>query len=138
MKATLPLIKVVGTSAGGKSTLVQALRAQGINARAASQEHSQIPDMWQRLHPPDLLIFLETDLAHQRQRRPDVGWTSAWLHTERRRLHHARLHADFHLNTSQLTPAQVLRQILDFLAAQGIQPGAPLPPRPPTGGIGRR
>ena len=54
-----PLIAVVGVCAAGKSTLVQALRAEGFNARQVLQEHSYVPNMWQRITNPDLLIYLD-------------------------------------------------------------------------------
>ena len=85
-----PLIKVVGISAGGKSTLVRNLRNAGYDARPVSQEHSSIPDLWQQFDTPDVLIYLDTTLDAQRTRRPDVTWTAETLRAEERRLDHAR------------------------------------------------
>ncbi len=135
MRRDLPQVKVTGTSAAGKSTLVRGLRAQGINARAAGQEHSQVPDMWQRLHPPRILIYLEATLEAQRARRPDVTWTAAWLRMEKRRLAHARAHADLQIDTSCCTISAVQQLVLQYLRTQGVHVGPPLPPRPRTGGV---
>ncbi|MBX3051269.1 MAG: hypothetical protein KF753_07350 [Caldilineaceae bacterium] len=134
----LPLIKVVGVSASGKSTLVARLREVGYNARPASQEHSETPDMWRRIRPPALLIYLEIDLITQRERRADVSWDPAWLATETARLAHARQHADLILNTQGMEAAQVFTQVLTWLAARKIaRADAALPPVPRTGSAAR-
>ena len=82
------LVKIVGVSAAGKSTLVAALRRLGYNARPVAQEHSQVPAMWQRIRPPVWLIFLDVDLPGQGARRPDVSWSEPWRRTELKRLAH--------------------------------------------------
>ncbi len=125
----LPLIKVVGVSAAGKSTLAAALRRRGYHARAAGQEHSQVPDMWRRIHPPDVLIYLDADLETQRARRPDVSWDERWLRVERARLAHARAHADLHVDTRGRSKAEVLEEVLAFLRARKVAHAeGPLPP----------
>ncbi len=134
----LPLIKVVGVSAAGKSTLVGGLRQRGYNARPASQEHSGTPDMWRKIRPPALLIYLEIDLATQHERRPDVSWDRGWLATEEQRLLHARQHADLILNTRGMTAEAVLAQVLAWLEGRGIgRAQHPLPPIPRTGSATR-
>jgi hypothetical protein len=95
----LPLIKIAGVSASGKSTLVRGLREAGYNARAVSQEHSHVPDLWRQFDRPHLLVYLNTELAVQQARRPDVSWTAAELAEERERLAHAQAHADLQINT---------------------------------------
>lgn len=132
----LPLIKVVGVSAAGKSTLVNGLRERGYNARPASQEHSEMAEMWRKIRPPALLIYLEIDLATQNERRPDVSWNPAWLATETHRLRHARQHADLILNTCGLEAVEVLSQVLAWLDGQPnpiARVSYPLPPVPKTG-----
>lgn len=130
----LPLIKVVGVSAAGKSTLVNGLRERGYNARPASQEHSEAPEMWHNIRPPALLIYLEIDLATQKERRPDVSWDPAWLTTELHRLRHARQHADLILNTCGLEAREVLSQVLAWLDEHPTaRATAPLPLLPKTG-----
>lgn len=137
----LPLIKVVGVSAAGKSTLVIGLRNRGYNARPASQEHSEAPEMWRKIRPPALLVYLEIDLATQNERRPDVSWNPAWLATEEHRLRHARQHADLILNTCGLEAGEVLSQVLAWLD-EHPNPIAhathPLPPIPKTGSAAAR
>jgi len=115
---------VVGVCASGKSTLTAGLRGAGWNARPVSQEHSYVPDMWQRLTKPDILIFLDCALETIRRRRqtPDFpDWLDA---AERERLRHARGHADLHVLTDALTPAEVLTQALVFLNARAAKPPA--------------
>lgn len=133
---SLPLIKVVGVSAAGKSTLVNGLRAQGYNARPASQEHSEMAEMWRKIRPPALLIYLEIDLATQIERRPDVSWDPAWLATEEYRLRHARQHANLILNTCGMEAGEVLSRVLAWLDGQPnpiVRAIDPLPPVPKTG-----
>jgi shikimate kinase len=134
----LPLIKVVGLSAAGKSTLVKGLRDLGYQARPASQEHSAIPDLWRKIRPPAVLIFLEIDGATQRVRRPDVAWTEQMLAVESQRLVHARSHADLIIDTSHQPASAVLAQAVAFLQERGIIHGEhPLPDLPGTGGSER-
>lgn len=136
--ADLPLIKVVGVSAAGKSTLVQGLRARGYDARSASQEHSQVPDLWQRIRPPAVLIYLDVNLAGQRARRPDVTWSEAWRDEEVRRLAHAHAHADLRIDTSDIPAEATLAQALTLLTAAQIRHAAgPLSPASLTGGSTR-
>lgn len=135
----LELVKIVGVSAAGKSTLVAGLRDLGYNARPVAQEHSQVPDMWQRIRPPDLLIFLDADLTAQGERRPDVSWNEPWRRTELERLAHARCHADLVIDTSHLSPENVLQQAIKFLRVSSVEaaPG-PLAELPRTGSVWRQ
>jgi RNase adaptor protein for sRNA GlmZ degradation len=131
----LPIIKVVGISASGKSTLVSGLRTAGYDARPVSQEHSDVPELWRQFGFSRVLIFLDNDLLGQRTRRPDVAWSEEALALERRRVQDAREHADLRLNTANLTADQVLGLVLAFLEANRIRRSAtPLPPLPRTGG----
>jgi deoxyadenosine/deoxycytidine kinase len=110
-----PLIAIVGPCASGKSTLVQALRAQGYNAREVVQEHSYVPTMWQRFTQPDLLIYLDVSWKVAQQRRPTDA-RADWWDELARRLHHARQHADLYINTDELTPLGVLERATAFLS----------------------
>lgn len=130
-----PLIKVVGVSAGGKSTLVAALRELGYNARPVSQEHSDVAELWKQFGFPRILIYLDNDLEGQRSRRPDVEWDEANLALEHNRLRSARDNADLRINTATLAPKQVREVVVAFLEANRIRRAqSPLPPIPRTGG----
>jgi hypothetical protein len=109
-------IKVVGPCASGKSVLAAGLRLLGYDACSAAQDHSCVPDMWQRINPPDLLIYLDVTLAEARRRgRTGVGWDQTYLDQQRQRLRHARAHCDLYLPTDGLAEDQVLARALEFL-----------------------
>jgi len=108
-------VALVGPCASGKSTLVRALSAAGYDARQPAQEHSYVPDMWQKLTRPDILIYLDIDYEHTIARRPHSGGGPTRLQTQRQRLAHARRRCDFYLDTSDLTPDQVQAHVLAFL-----------------------
>ena len=112
---TLPLrIAVVGPCASGKSTLAAALRAAGYEARQPAQEHSYVPDMWQRLVDPDVLIYLDISYEALLARRPFFG-DQAYLEQEKARLAHAREHADIVIDTSEMTAEGVWAAVATFL-----------------------
>jgi len=108
-------IKVAGPCASGKSTLAARLRALGYDASSTAQDHSYVPDMWQRLNPPDLLVYLDVSLATA-HRRGRTGWDQAYLDEQKHRLRHARAHCDLYLATDDLTEDQVLALVLTFLS----------------------
>lgn len=108
------LIGIVGPCGAGKTTLANGLKTHGFEARAIAQEHSYVPDMWQRLTRPSLLIFLQASHAVGAQRR-QMNWTEAEWQEQQRRLSHARRHAHFYLDTDAFTIEQVLQKVLDFL-----------------------
>jgi len=109
-------IKVVGPCAAGKSVLVERLRAAGYDAHHCLQEHSYVPDMWRRINPPDVLIFLDArlDTLTRRLSRPD--WSPELLAEQQQRLAHARAHCDLCVATDDLTPDQVYECVHTFLA----------------------
>lgn len=115
-----PLIKVVGPCKSGKSTLAAGLRAAGFNARSCGQEHSGAPAMWQRIHPPDCLIFLDVSLETVRRRADRTDWSDTILAVQQTRLVHARSHADLVIATDEATPAAVLQQVINFIHATGV------------------
>jgi cytidylate kinase len=116
-KCQRPLIAVVGPCAAGKSSLVKGLKARGYNARCVAQDHSYVPDMWQRITNPDLLIYLDAEWNTIARRRR-ISWTERYLNDERHRLCHARQHCDLYLRTDDLTAEEVLQRVLTFLDAQ--------------------
>jgi hypothetical protein len=130
----LPVIKVVGISGSGKSTLVRALRAAGYDARAVSQEHSNVPTLWQQFERPSYLIFLYASLENQQARRQDVTWSAAAHQEEMRRLAHAREHADLRIDTGLLPPVKVLDVALSYLKKRRVRHAdQPLGELPSTG-----
>jgi len=116
-----PRIVVVGPDAAGKSTLVERLVTLGYNARACAQDHSYVPDMWQRLSRPDFLVFLDATLETIARRRA-IHWGQERLDELQARLAHARAHCDLYLPTDDLSPAQVAGQVCAALSAAGIEP----------------
>mgnify|MGYP001163436487 FL=1 len=110
-----PRIALVGPCAAGKSTLGRALRAAGYNVRQPAQEHSYVPNMWQRLAQPDILIYLDLNFANLAQRHPHTHGGPERLADQCQRLRHARAHADLYVDTSDLPPEQVQAQVLAFL-----------------------
>lgn len=109
------LVKVVGPCKSGKSTLVAGLRAAGFEARSCGQEHSGAPTMWQRIHPPDVLIFLDVSVDTMRERVARSDWTDDMLAIQQRRLAHARTHADLLIPTDEASPQAVLQQVITYL-----------------------
>ena len=107
-------IAVVGPCAAGKSTLAEAMRTAGYDVHQPAQEHSYVPEMWQRLTNPDLLIYLDVSYSQARERRPH-NIDSQQLETQNQRLAHARQHCNFYLDTSGLTPTQVQERVLSFI-----------------------
>jgi len=107
-------IGVVGPCGAGKTTLIQGLRALGYQAKHIAQEHSYVPQMWRRLTNPDVLIYLDVSFPLTIQRR-NLDWTQAEYIEQLHRLDHAREHADLYVNTSALSPTEVLERVLVFL-----------------------
>ncbi|RME88996.1 MAG: hypothetical protein D6770_05595 [Anaerolineae bacterium] len=111
------LIGVVGPCGAGKSTLIEGLKRHGYTARHIAQEHSYVPDMWQRLTNPDVLVFLQASYPVTCRRR-NLTWTEAEYREQQRRLEHARQHADLYLETDNLSIQEVLQRVLSFLASR--------------------
>ena len=107
---------LVGPCAAGKSTLRAALTAAGYEVRHVAQEHSYVPDMWQRISRPDVLIYLDVDLPTIEARRPSFGGGEPWLAVQKQRLAHARAHADLYIDTVTTSADAVAAQALAFLA----------------------
>lgn len=109
-------VKVVGPCASGKTVLAERLKELGYEASAAAQDHSYVPDMWQRINPPDVLVYLDVSLDSARQRgRIGHGWDQAYLDAQSYRLRHARAHCDLYLSTDGLSEEDVLSQVIGFL-----------------------
>lgn len=107
-------IAVVGPCASGKSTLVRGLRAAGYDAREVAQEHSYVETLWRRVRRPDLLLYLDVSPGVAAQRRTsEISGT--WWRELKRRLRHARQHADLCVKTDDLSAEEVLGRALSFL-----------------------
>ena len=107
-------IGVVGPCAAGKTTLIQRLRALGYQAKHIAQEHSYVPQMWQKLANPDFLVYLDVSYSLTIQRR-HLDWTVNEYSEEIHRLRHAREHAHLYIDTDALSPEEVLDLVLAFL-----------------------
>ena len=109
-----PLVGIVGPCGSGKTTLTHSLEQLHIKARHIAQEHSYVPDMWQRITHPDKLIYLEVSFENATRRRK-LNWTLSEFEEQLHRLRHARQHADLLLKTDSMSPDEVLRAALQFI-----------------------
>lgn len=108
-------VAVVGACASGKSTLVEALRSAGFDARHVAQEHSFVPTMWQKISRPDVLVYLDVNFENIQTRRPDPQYSPQDLAEQLRRLDHARANCDLYIDTNAIRPAEVQETALAFL-----------------------
>jgi len=111
------LIGVVGPCGSGKSTLVAGLERRGYACRHIAQEHSYVPYMWERITNPDVLVFLGASFSVCTLRRR-LSWTNKDYEEQLRRLAHARQHADLIVETDNISPAEVLARVIDFLGSK--------------------
>jgi GTPase SAR1 family protein len=109
-------VAVVGPCSSGKSTLTNALKAAGYEARHPAQEHSYVANMWERITQPDVLVYLDVDYANMRARRPLTDGGPQRLAEQQHRLRHARENCDFYLDTSGLNVAEVETAVFNFLS----------------------
>ena len=118
------LIGVVGPCGSGKSTLIAGLERSGYACGHIAQEHSYVQAMWQIISKPDILIYLNASFLVSTARRK-LNWREEDYSEQLRRLTHAREHAHLIVHTDDLTPEQVLQNVLDFLhsAASLTGPG---------------
>ncbi|MBC7235846.1 MAG: hypothetical protein H5T69_08390 [Chloroflexi bacterium] len=107
-------IAVVGVCAAGKSVLVRRLCALGYDAHHVGQEHSHVPDMWQRLTRPEVLVYLDASLAQVRRRR-DPTFPETLYNEQCCRLAHARQHSQVYVHTDELTEEQVCAYVVEAL-----------------------
>jgi thymidylate kinase len=112
-------IGVVGPCSAGKTTLINTVKKYGFNIHHIAQEHSHVQDMWQQLDKPDVLIYLDVTYNVSMKRRP-LNMTREDFSDQIKRLEHARQHANLYINTTVLTPEDVLNQVLQYLEGHGI------------------
>lgn len=114
------LIGVVGPCASGKSTLVAQLQARDIRAKNIAQEHSYVPEMWQILTNPDILIYLDVSYRKATKRRK-LNWTEKEFNHQLGRLEHARNHADLVISTDEINVNEVLERVLTFIQVSRVK-----------------
>jgi shikimate kinase len=117
-----PRIVAVGPCAAGKTTLVNNLSPKGYNIRSCAQEHSFVPQLWQRYCRAQVLVYLDAELPTITERQQRTDWTQRRLDKQRRRLAHARAHCDLYLPTDDLTRQQVAESVEAFLQGRDITP----------------
>jgi hypothetical protein len=108
------IIGIVGPCSSGKSTLIAGLRGLGISAVHIAQEHSYVPNMWQRIVNPDILIYLDVTYRVSMKRRP-LDMTEVDFTDQQNRLLHARQYTDLYLHTDNMSPQDVLTNVASFL-----------------------
>lgn len=114
-------VVVVGACGTGKSTLVEALRALGYEARVVAQEHSIIPDLWAHAGIPDALVVLDASPAVISERRHNEF--PEWLYLQQKeRLRTAEEHATLYLHTDTLLPDAVQQRVVEHLQRLKIEP----------------
>ena len=107
-------IGLVGVCGAGKTTLTTRLKPYHQNVRQIAQEHSYVPDMWQRLVKPDVLIFLQASYPITLERK-SFDWSEKDYQDQKHRLRHAFEHADICIDTDTLTPDEILEIVLQLI-----------------------
>jgi ABC-type cobalamin/Fe3+-siderophores transport system ATPase subunit len=115
------LIGIVGPCSAGKSTLIRHLQSKGYVCRHIAQEHSYVPQMWQKIVNPLVLIYLDVSYEVSIMRRP-LNLSPAEFEEQKKRLKHAYQNADIYLFTDPLSPEEVFAGVLASLEDQDIQP----------------
>ena len=108
------LVGVVGPCGSGKSTLIAGLEKYGYTCRHIAQEHSYVQAMWQKIAKPDILIYLSVSFSNSSARRK-LNWHRRDYDEQLQRLEHARQHANFSIDTDDLSPEQVLQSVINYL-----------------------
>ena len=134
MVQKLPVIKVVGVSAGGKTTLVRpCVNMAMMRVPSARSTATRLPSGNNLTYRVCSSISTAAWKSNSSAVR-DAELDDANLAVERQRLHNAYAEADLRLHTAQLSAEEVQRMALAYLCAKRIRhaPG-PLPPAGETG-----
>ena len=111
------IIAIVGPCASGKSTLARGLAERGIRARQVVQEHSFVPEMWQVIAQPDLLVYLDASFQTCSQRK-NLNWRQRDYDEQNLRLAHAKENCDLLIQTDGQSEANVLEEVLSSLLSK--------------------
>jgi len=114
-------IGLVGPCSAGKSTLIDKLQVEGYQCRHIAQEHSYVPDMWQQIVNPLVLVYLDVSYDVSMERK-QLNMSPQEFNEQINRLDHARQHADIYIFTDPHTPEEVLVAVLEKLEDQDIHP----------------
>ncbi|MGB2896906.1 MAG: hypothetical protein WBB65_12165 [Anaerolineales bacterium] len=104
-------IAIVGPCGAGKTVLADGLQARDYNARQIAQEHSFVQNMWRVLTKPNILIYLDASYETCTKRKR-FNWRQDEYEQQLHRLSNAREQCDIYLSTDDLSPEQVLKEIL--------------------------
>lgn len=113
-------IGIVGPCSAGKSTLIGKLEELGFSCHHIAQEHSYVPDMWQRLANPIALIYLDVSYTESMIRRP-LNLNEVEFEEQKKRLSHAYQNADLNIDTNELAIEEVQKMVINFLERHNIQ-----------------
>lgn len=109
---------IVGPCAAGKSTLRDRLLTRGFTqVRVVAQEHSGVRDLWKMRGYPDVLIFLDVEVATANARQGRSDWTPAAHAEQLTRLQQARAACDLYLPTDELLPDEVADRVEHYIIA---------------------
>ncbi len=109
-------IVIVGPCAAGKSTLRDQLWSRGFTqVRVVAQEHSGVRDLWKMRGYPQVLIFLDAEIATANARQGRSDWTPATRAEQVERLQQARAACDLYLPTDDLSPDEVADRVERFI-----------------------
>ena len=108
------LIAVVGPCASGKTTLVEGLVRHGYEARQIAQEHSYVPQMWEIITKPDILIYVDASFKSCTERK-QLNWSLKDYERQKARLRHARQQCDVYVDTDGISAEEALERALEAL-----------------------
>ena len=119
MRNKIWVVGLVGVCGSGKTTLTKALKPYPFHVRQIAQEHSYVPDMWERITRPDILFYLDVSYPQTIIRRK-LNWTFKEYQVQISRLKHAHDHSDVFIRTDTLSPHEVLTIALKYIQSSGI------------------